>query len=183
MGQFDVHMFLTHCYVSSRITIGSDIIIQPFYGIGVMDTTELMDKYLYEVLKQPLQPQEEKLAVSNQIRESDTSVVITFANIQARNHNDAIKKSTDSFLLFRDILTFRQLQRGYIASYISIQNDISPVQLHALIHRPYPILRKVRNLPISETESDIISRFVDKTQRHPILRVYLSLYADSNCIF
>jgi hypothetical protein len=113
------------------------------------------------------------------ISNEGASAVITFSSIEASDHTEAIKKTESSLLLYRDIMALRQLQRGYIAGFLSMQTDVSPVQLYAQIRRPYPILRRVQNVPIFETEGDIFSRIAAKAQKHPILRVYLSLYADS----
>jgi hypothetical protein len=179
MGQFDVRVFLTHCYVPSLTQMSPDIIIEPFRGIGVMDVVDLIDRYLEEVLKQPLQPVEKKAITPNKIRDEGASAVVTFSSIEASDHIEAIEKTASSLLLCRDILALRQLQRGYVAGFLSMQTDVSPVQLYAQVHRPYPILRKVQNLPIFETEGDILARIADKAQRHPILRAYLSLYADA----
>ena len=179
MGQFDVRVFLTHCYVPSLIQMSSDVIIEPFWGIGVIDVADLIDRYLEEVLKQLLQPVEKKVVTSNKIRDEGASAVITFSSIEASNHVEAIGKTKSSLLLCRDVLALRQLQRGYVAGFLSMQTDVSPVHLYAQIRRPYPILRKVQNLPIVETEGDIFARIADKAQKHSTLRVYLSLYADA----
>jgi hypothetical protein len=179
VGLFDVRIFLTHCYVPSLIQMSPDATIEPFWGIGVMDVADLIDRYLEEVLGQPLQPVEKKAVTLNKIRDEGASAVITFSSIEASDHIEAIEKTESSLLLCRDIMALRQLQRGYVAGFLLMQTDISPVQLYAQVRHPYPILRKVRNLPIFETEGDIIARIAEKAQRHPILRVYLSLYADA----
>lgn len=179
MGQFDVRVFLTHCYVPSFIQMSPDIIIESFWGIGVIDVVELIDRYLEEVLKQPLQPVETKAITSNKIRDGGASTVITFSSIEASDHIEAIEKTESSLLLCRDVLALRQLQRGYVAGFLSMQTDVSPVQLYAQVRPPYPIIRKVHNLPIFETEGDIVARIADKAAKHPILRTYLSLYADA----
>jgi hypothetical protein len=179
MGQFDIRVFLTHCYLPSLVQNSPDVFIEPFWGVGVMDIIDLIDRYLEEVLEQPLQPIEKKVLTSNKIRDEGASAVITFTNINANDHIEAIKKTESSLLLYRDVLALRQLQRGHVAGFLSMQTDVSPVQLYAQIRHPYPILRKVQNLPIFETEDDIFARIVDKAQRHAVLRIYLSLYADA----
>jgi len=179
MGQFDVRVFLTHCYVPSLIQMSPTVTIEPFWGIGVMDVADLIDRYLEEVLKQPLQPVEKKVVGPNKIRDEGASAVITFSGMEASDHIEATEKTESALLLCRDVLALRQLQRGYVAGFLSMQTDVSPVQLFTQIRRPYPILRKVQNLPFFETESDIFSRIAGKAQKHPILRVYLSLYADA----
>jgi hypothetical protein len=179
MGRFDVRVFLTHCYVPSLIQVSPTVTIEPFLGIGVMDVADLIDRYLEEVLKQPLPPVEKKVVGPNKIRDEGASAVITFSSVEASDHIEAIEKTESSLLLCRDVLALRQLQRGYVAGFLSMQTDASPVQLFAQIRRPYPILRKVQNLPFFETESDIYGQIARKAQRHPILRVYLSLYADA----
>jgi len=179
MGSFDVHIFLTNCYIPSTISISNDIYIEPFYGIEVLDVANLLDRYLEEVLKQPKQPKNQKKIESEEIHSNGASTVFTFANLQALNSTEAINQTREAFLLYRDILAFRQLQRGSIAGFLVIQLDVSPVRLFASIRPPYPILRKVRNIPIFESEGDFISRIYAKAEKYPILKVYLSLYADS----
>ncbi|HAW59558.1 MAG TPA: hypothetical protein DCX03_11220 [Bacteroidales bacterium] len=179
MGLFNVHIFIIHCYIPSRVSIGSKVIIEPFYGVGVMDIAEIMDRYVEEVLNQPKRPLEQKNAESKEIQKKGASVVITFSNLKASNHIEAIKNIERDLLLYRDVMAFRQLQRGLIAGFLSEQIDVNPVKFFAKIRTPYPILRKVRNLPFFETESAIVSRLIEKANHHPILKVYFSLYADA----
>ena len=179
MGQFNVYVFLTHCYIPNPIQVGSNIFIQPFQGIGAIDVVELMDRYIEEVLHNKKHPQKMKRAISNKIQSGDHSIVLEVNNIIAENYVEAIKSTEASVMLCRDILAFRQLQRGTIASFLSVQTDVNPYRFTPHVRRQYHSLRKVRNLPIGETESKIFTCYLTKAHQYPTLEAYLSLYADS----
>jgi hypothetical protein len=177
MGKFIVHIFLTHSFIPSPIRV-DNIFIEPFRGTGVSDIADLIDDFLVNELRQPPQPTEQRQTMSDKIREDGSSAILTIEGIEATNHIEAIMSTEETLLLSRDILALRQLQRGLIAGFISIQTDVSPVSLYSQIRRPYPILRKVRNMPF-ESESEIFSRLIQKAKGHSLLQVYLSLYADT----
>lgn len=179
MGIYNVHIFVTHCYIPSAIRVGRNIVIEPFEGIGVSDIADLIDSYLSKELEYPLQPDEGKTPMLDKIRDNGASVVLTMTGLHASTHREAIQLTEKPVLVARDILALRQLHRGHLAGFLSVQSDVSPVSLFSFIRRPYPILRKVQNLPIAESESDIFGRLYEKAQRCPLLRVYISLYGDT----
>jgi len=179
MAQFDVRVFLTHCFVPAYIQVDSSISVEPFEGIGVLDVTELVDHYVRAVLHQPAQPTESKLAISDKIRREGSCIVIKVARLQGADHHDAIAATQEPIMRCRDILALRQLQRGQIAAFLSVRTDVSPVELYAEFRRPYAILRRVRNIPTGLSEQSIFGSLYSKAANHPLLRVYLSLYADT----
>jgi hypothetical protein len=179
MGQYNVSIFLIHCFIPASVQVGENIVVEPFEGISGADTAELIDKYLEKVVQQPPQPSEHKAAMLNKIQEEGASVVITISNVEANDSIEAIRKTEQMLIICRDVLALRQIQRGYVAGFLTIRTDVSPVQLYSHLRRPYPFLRKVQNIPIFETESDVVTRLVEKAQRHPLLQMYLSLYADA----
>ena len=113
------------------------------------------------------------------IKKDEASVVVTITNVEATGHVEAIRSTEETLMLCRDILALRQLQRGYIVAFLAIQTDVSPIKLYSKVRRSYASLRKVTNLPFGETESDIFDRIMEKAKKHPLLQVYLSLYADT----
>ncbi len=178
MAIYNVTVFLLHCYIPTSLLIGN-VVIEPFEGSGIMDVADLIDRYAERVLKQPSQPPEQKAAMSEKIRDDGASAVITFQDVEAENHIEAIKATEGALLLCRDIVALRQWQRGVIAGFLVLQTDVDPYQLFSQVRRPYPILRKVQNLPIFDAERDIVARFLIKAVKHPLLKVYLSFYADT----
>jgi hypothetical protein len=116
--------------------------------------------------------------MSQSVRESGASVVVTFKGVVAANHIDAIKTTEARLRMCRDILALRQLQRGTISGFLVVQEDATAVRLFSEVRRPYPILRKVHNLPL-ENEGEIFLGLYLKSERYPLLKVYLSLYADA----
>jgi hypothetical protein len=179
MGMYNVHIFITQCYIPSVIQVDRNIFIEPFEGVGVSNVADLIDSYLSNKLGQPLQPAAGKLPMLNKIKDDGASVVLTVTGLQASTHRDAILLTEEAVLMCRDILALRQLHRGYLAGFLSVQTDVSPVALFSFIRRPYSILRKIQNVPIGESESDIFGRLYEKAQKHPLLGVYLSLYGDT----
>ncbi len=177
MGKFNVHIFLLHCFVPSPIQVGN-VGIRPFRGVDVSDIISLIDDFLIHELNLPPQPPEQKKDMSEKIRKDGSSVILTVEGIEAPNHVEAIKSTKEILLLSRDILALRQFQRGFIAGFLSVQIDVSPVSLYSQVRHPYPILRKVHNIPF-ESESNIFGRFLQKARKDPLLQVYLSLFADT----
>ena len=179
MGKYEVYVFIIHCFLASSVQVNPNVAIEPFGGIGVHDIEDLMDRFLEKVLRQPTQPINKKIATSNKIRDEGASAIIRISDLEASSPIDAIKSTEDIVLACRDLLALRQLQRGFISGFLSIQTDVSPVQLYAHLRRPFPILRKVQNIPIFDNESDIYSRLMSKVSKYPLLQIYLSLYADT----
>jgi len=179
MGIFDVRVFILHCFVPTPVRAMDYVTIEPFVGIGAMDLLDLIDKYVDERLNQPIQPKNSKEATSKRISDQGSSVVVAIHGISANDHLGAIRSTEDILLLTRDAMALRQLQRGTIAGFLSIRNDTSPPNLYVHVRRPYPILRKVHNLPIGEGDSEILSNLVKQAKEDSLLRTYLRLFADS----
>jgi hypothetical protein len=179
MAKFDVHVFLIHCFIPQSVQVKDNIWLRPFRGTGVVDIADVIDDYLEQILHQPPQPTHQRDAMSNKIRDEGACVIVEITDLEAVNSIDAIRQTEQSLLTVRDIIAFRQLQRGYIAGFLTIQTDTDTWQLHSKVRRPYPILRKVQNLPIFESESDILANLFEKASNHPLLRIYLALYADA----
>jgi len=179
MGQYDVHVFLANLFIPSDVRIGDIARAVPFRGIGSMDFLELIDDYVDQVLKQPRQPEGSMRETSRAISEDGAATVIQFRDVRAKDQIEAIRKTEETLLLIRDILAFRQLQRGTIAGFLTVQNNVTPPQLYAQPRRPYPILRRVINLPTGASETDIFTELYEAGKRNGLLRVYLGLYAES----
>lgn len=178
MSVYNVSVFLLHCYISVPVEIGN-IIMEPFEGSGIVDVAELIDKYAERYLQQPPQPLAQKITMSQKVKESGATVVLNFLGVESENHIDAINETEDALLLCRDVIALRQMQRGTIAGFLAIQTDVSPFQLYSQVRHPYPILRKIQNIPIFDNESSILARLLNKAIKHPLLKIYLSLYADT----
>lgn len=176
MNKYTVYIFLTNCFITAPIQVSSNVSIEPFEGIGVLDVANLIDQYLDRVLEQVAQPAEQKLTTSRKIGQEGASIIIKVANLDANSHNEAIKMTEETVMICRDILALCQLQRGSISAFLSIQTDTSPPQLYVYLRPPYPIIRRIQNTPIGESESDIFSKLFMRA-KHPLFRVYLSLYA------
>lgn len=179
MGIFNVHIFLTHCFLPHTVQVSDKISIQPFTGVGISDVADLIDLYLEDVLAQPSQPTEQRIAMSERIQHNGASTVVIVEDVVATDKIEAIRMTEEIVLICRDLLALRQLQRGFIAGFLSVEKDIDPVRLYSKVRRPYSRLRKVRNIPTGESESDTLTRLYDKATNHPLLKVYLALYADS----
>ena len=117
--------------------------------------------------------------MSKGIKSDGASVVIMLEGVEAADSVEAIKTTESALLLCRDIIALRQKQRGNIAGFLVMQTDVTPPKLFSKVRRPYPVLHKVMNLPIGESEQDIFIRVLQKADATPQLAVYLSLYADT----
>ncbi|GEM_PF-4022171 len=179
MGNFDVRVFILHCFVPERVRVAESVSVEPFIGIGTMDLLDLIDIYLEDQLNQPTQPRKSKEATSRSIRDQGSSVVVTLKGISANDHIEAIRSTKELLLLTRDAVALRQMQRGTVSGFLSIRNDVSPPNLYVHVRRPYPILRRVHNLPIGESEGEILSAILNEAREDPLLGAYLRLYADS----
>jgi hypothetical protein len=177
--QFEVHAFLTHCFIPNTIRVNEHISITPFSGVGVMDVAQLIDEYLDSILYQPLQPEVQKRQMSEVIQGKGASLVARISQVEANDYIQAINETEELILSVRDLVSLRQLQRGVVAGFLVVQTDVFPVRLHSYVRPPFAAMRKVHNLPIFESESDITARIFRKVQKHSLLRVYLALFADT----
>jgi hypothetical protein len=76
MGKFDVYVFLAHSYLPAPVSINQHVTAEPFIGFGGLDTIELINLYLENILAQPTVPDEHKVNMSKRQSDQDNSVVI-----------------------------------------------------------------------------------------------------------
>ncbi len=183
MGTFDVYIFLTNCFIGRTVSISDKEEIVPFEGIGSIDVITLIENFLHKELGQPLPPQDVKEEISQKISQEGASTILIVRDIVAVDCKEAIRSTEEPLLLLRDILTTRQLQRGHVAGFFTMQTDVNPYQLYYTPRRPYPLLKRITHLPIYEgQEADIFTYLARAATKSPLFRVYLSLYADTTAL-
>jgi hypothetical protein len=177
MATFDVHAFLTQCFIESAFEMEDNVSVNPFEGSGASDVLELVDEYLVQVLQLPPQPNETRSSISETVKRKGASAVLTLSAVEADSHWQAIERAEASLRMYRDVLALAKYQRGLLSGFLSIRVDVHPPHFYTFIRPPYPVLQKTYNL--IPTEERVCRSLLEKSQRHPLLAVYLALYADA----
>ncbi len=177
MAIYDVHTFLTDCFIPNQVQLAEGILLTPLRGKGSHDLGILMNDFGVTFLKQTPMPNEVLESQSNHCVKHGSTVVVSSLNIEAHSRKEAIESTRDTVIVVRETLALRQYTRGTIAGFYVVQTDRNPPENY--VESRTQSIRRVYQLGPGDERLILGALVSESMAKNGLLRQYISLFADA----
>lgn len=177
MPIFDVHVLIRDCFVPERLRISSDVEVIPTPAPTPTGELEVVSSYISEEVDNRPPPPDVAGPMLEDAKSRSAGVAIAIYGVKAANAQEAKEVTQPVVERLRDVVAFRQYYGGEIFAVYTIQEHptAAPSTVNLVVHPP----RRVFNLPVGETEADVVGRLLKTSLENPTFAYYLTLFHDA----
>lgn len=175
MATFDVHAFLTDCFLQRQLSIRPNLVLTPFRGLGSADIAEVMDAFGVKVLGQTAIPPDVKARLANHGADQRSTVVISMLGLEGPDRPQVVSSTQRTVMAVQNALSLFQKTRGAIAGVYVVRTDVDPYECYV---EPRVLnTRQIRHLG-PQNDDDVLWALTEEALLDPLVDTYLSLYGD-----